>query len=66
MQRHRLIVLFLVCIGTLHANADPHGAIHGTWGTQKQCEQEPIKAGGTRLAQPFTIDAQWLRHGQLW
>lgn len=46
--------------------ADPRRAVYGTWGTQKQCAREPIKPGGKVVAEPFEINAEWLRHGSVW
>lgn len=40
--------------------------VFGTWGTQNQCDHDPIKAGGTLLAQPFEFSGDWLRHGSVW
>lgn len=44
----------------------PLEAIAGSWGTQKQCAQKPIKQDGTQRASPFEISAVWLRHGDFW
>ncbi|MBO6755967.1 MAG: hypothetical protein JJ902_06545 [Roseibium sp.] len=50
----------------LPATAADRTAFYGTWGTAKQCAREPIKPGGSVLAEPFEISSKWLRHGQLW
>ena len=46
--------------------AEQREVFYGTWGSQAQCAQAPIKRGGTVLAQPFEIRANWMRQGQLW
>ncbi|MEM8648745.1 MAG: hypothetical protein AAGF86_20715 [Pseudomonadota bacterium] len=46
--------------------ADEREVFYGTWGTPKQCARAPIKPGGTVLAEPFEIDAEWLRQGRFW
>lgn len=48
------------------AVADERDAFYGTWGTAQQCARAPIKPGGTVLAEPFEIDAEWLKQGTLW
>ena len=45
------------------AIADP---LFGRWGTTAQCAGLPLIAGGTRLAAPFEIGPDWLRHGAVW
>lgn len=45
-------------------DADERAAFYGVWGTPKQCAREPIKPGGTVIAQPFEISADGLRQGQ--
>lgn len=63
---------FGVCIAVIFmcaawsASADERAAFYGTWGAPQQCARAPIKPGGTVLAAPFEIDAEWLRHGQVW
>lgn len=47
------------------ASAEPRAVFYGTWGTEAQCAGAPIKPGGTVMAAPFEITAQWLRHGPL-
>ncbi|MEM7506965.1 MAG: hypothetical protein AAF415_09460 [Pseudomonadota bacterium] len=39
---------------------------YGTWGTPEQCTGTPIKPGGTVRAEPFEINPEWLRHGEVW
>ena len=63
-----LIALSLSLLSLSHASANPtpHTAFFGTWGTPAHCAKQPIKPGGTVLAEPFEIGPDWLRHGQLW
>ena len=58
-------VVFLILL-TIPAAADERKPFYGTWGTAKQCAGAPIKQGGTVAAEPFVIDAEWLKHGQIW
>ena len=60
-MRYFFLIIFLTAPA-----ADKREAFYGRWGTLKQCSHEPIKFGGTVLAEPFEIDADWLRQGQLW
>lgn len=46
--------------------AESLSQFHGVWGTAKQCNREPIIDGGTRLAEPIEINANWLRQGDIW
>ncbi len=65
--KNRMRYVFLIVFLAFPAvAADKHEAFYGTWGTAKQCSGEPIKSGGTVLAEPFEISADWLRQGQLW
>lgn len=48
------------------AAADEREVFFGTWGTERQCARQPIAPGGTVLAEPFEINAQWLRQGRIW
>jgi len=60
--------VFLTVGGSALANAtgDPRDAFFGVWGTSAQCSGEPIIDGGTVRAAPYVIDADWLKHGQVW
>jgi hypothetical protein len=60
----RLLVLIVLLALSAAAFADERERFYGTWGTAKQCAREPIKPGGTVLAEPFEISADWLRQGQ--
>ena len=60
---YRLVLLALIA---LPADAQEREALYGTWGTEKQCTRQPIKPGGTVLAQPFEISDRWLKQGELW
>lgn len=63
----RTVFLILLLIFPAKAlAADKHEAFYGTWGTVKQCAREPIKQGGTFLAEPFEISKRWLKKGQLY
>ncbi|MEO1066561.1 MAG: hypothetical protein AAFW47_04200 [Pseudomonadota bacterium] len=62
----KLLALTLSALAATGAVADDRSVFYGTWGTAKQCAREPIKPGGTVLAQPFEINEQWLRQGQYW
>ncbi len=57
---------FLIALFAFPAVADEREVFHGTWGTPKQCSREPIKPNGTVLAEPFEINAEWLKQGGLW
>lgn len=48
------------------ADSDEREAFYGTWGTENQCARALIKPGGTVTAEPFEINADWLRQGRLW
>lgn len=50
----------------IFAVADQRTLVYGEWGTPKQCAREPIKPGGTVLAEPYLITDEWLRHGSVW
>ena len=56
----------VLLVGGSSASADPKQQFLGVWGTEAQCNREPIKDGGTVLAEPYEIGAQWLKHGDLW
>lgn len=63
----RFAFLFvLLTIQILPAAAGDRDVFFGTWGTEKQCQRHPVKPGGTVRAEPFEIDARWLRQGRLW
>ncbi|MEM9286367.1 MAG: hypothetical protein AAGA39_10815 [Pseudomonadota bacterium] len=57
--------LVLLALLVLPASAD-QAAFYGTWGTKAQCARQPIKPGGTVLAEPVEISPEWLRQGTLW
>ncbi|MEM7240345.1 MAG: hypothetical protein AAF501_21300 [Pseudomonadota bacterium] len=56
----------LIALLALPAAAGQRADLYGTWGTAKQCERAPIVPGGTALAEPFVITADWLKQGRLW
>jgi len=56
----------LIALLATSAPGDERAVFYGSWGTPEQCSRLPITPGGTVLAEPFEIDAQWLGHGQLW
>ncbi len=56
----------MIALFAFPAVAEEREIFYGTWGTPKQCAREPIKAGGTVLAEPFEISSDWLKQGQLW
>ena len=62
--------LFLITVLLFPANpasAGPeHAGFFGVWGTHKQCSRDPIKSGGTKLAQPYEVSERWLKHGSVW
>lgn len=64
-MRQILAVIFLT-VTVQPALSHQRAALHGVWGTAKQCAGEPIKQGGTVRAAPFEIGEEWLRHGRLW
>ena len=66
MMRRLLLILPFLVPALASAADDGRAAFHGTWGTVDQCNRAPIKPGGTVLAQPFEISAQWLKQGTLW
>ena len=66
MRRPASILLACLATTTAFADSGEHSRFLGTWGTSKQCNHDPIKPGGTVLATPFEIRADWLRHGTLW
>lgn len=59
-------LLWIALLASTAAAADGREAIYGTWGTEAQCSGQPIKPGGTVLAEPFEISADWLGHGRVW
>ena len=60
-----LLMIFVPGIAT-PSNADERAILYGEWGTAKQCARQPIKQDGTRLAQPYELDATWLKQGNLY
>jgi len=66
----RLIFVFAIAsflsLFVTSSFAEDRESFYGTWGTEKQCSRKPIIEGGTFLAEPFEIGAEWLKHGQLW
>lgn len=59
--------LFCFFLLSFPANAeDWRTAFYGKWGTPAQCAGELIKPGGSVKFEPFEIDDQWIKHGQLW
>ncbi|WP_157738936.1 hypothetical protein [Labrenzia sp. VG12] len=66
MTMRLLILIALLNLPIDVAAAEDRRVFFGTWGTAKQCAREPIKPGGTFLAEPYEIGDEWLRQGQLW
>ncbi len=64
-MRSTVVIIALALIAT-PAVAGERSVFFGTWGTAKQCAREPIRSGGTVLAEPFVIGANWLKQGQHW
>lgn len=62
----RCFYIFIALCAASSALADEKQAFYGIWGTEKQCNREPVKPGGTVLAEPFEITSLWLRQGQLY
>lgn len=58
--------VFLIALLAFPAAANEREVFYGVWGTAKQCSRTPVKSGGTVLAEPFEISANWLRQGRLW
>ena len=56
------IILFALL--TTSAFAADRTQLFGVWGTPEQCARLPLKPGGTKLAEPFEIDRDWLKHGR--
>ena len=56
----------ILCLSAVQASANERDVFYGTWGTAKQCAGEPLKPGGTVLAEPFSITPEWLKQGRLW
>ena len=48
------------------AAAAEREVFYGEWGTAKQCARQPIKEGGTLLAQPYELGETWLKQGNLY
>jgi len=40
--------------------------LEGRWGTPAQCAGQPLIEGGTRLAAPIEVGAEWLKQGEVW
>ena len=59
-------LLFLMVHISSPVAADDRAMFFGNWGTPKQCARAAIKPGGTVMAAPFVIGADWLRHGRIW
>ena len=62
----RFMVLLFLFSFPIHAEAEDRAAFYGSWGTGKQCAGKPIKPGGSVLARPYEITADWLKHGDQW
>ena len=58
--------LTLSILATAPADADERNEFYGVWGTAQQCAGVPIKPGGTVLAAPFEISAEWHKQGEHW
>ncbi len=65
-MRRVFLILFTALAAGAAAAADEREVFYGTWGTARQCDRAPIQPGGTVLAEPFEIDAEWLKHGRIW
>lgn len=61
-----ILATILIFMITLPIYAEERAPFYGKWGTEKQCARKPIIPNGTFLAEPFEIDSEWLKHGQLW
>ena len=57
--------LILLLFATL-VQADDKEVLYGEWGTEAQCARLPIIPEGTKLAAPYEIKPDWLRHGEVW
>ena len=60
------LTIAILSLSAIHASATERDAFYGSWGTPEQCAREPLKAGGTVLAEPFAITHEWLKQGRLW
>jgi len=60
-----LVFSILACT-TAVLNAADRELLYGEWGTETQCARALITPKGTKLAEPFDIQKDWLGHGDLW
>ena len=60
------MLVLLALPNALLAEDDARAPFFGIWGTAQQCARAPIKPGGSVLAEPFEIGAEWLKQGPLW
>ena len=68
-MRHSVLLLVFASItaaAVAAAAAAEREVFYGTWGTAQQCARQPIKQGGTLLAQPYELGATWLKQGNLY
>ncbi len=67
-SRH-LAAAALAILAAAPVDASDHlgrDTLRGSWGSDRQCARLPLLEGGTRTAEPFEIDGDWLRHGSTW
>lgn len=61
--KYSLLTLFVVSVSAL---ASDRAVLYGEWGSSAQCARALITPKGTKLAEPFSIQSEWLAHGDSW
>ena len=62
-------LICMMSIGLLFISSDSNAeaeSLFGKWGTEAQCEEKLIIPKGTKRASPFSIQQDWLGHGDVW
>ena len=65
-MRFTYLITLLLFFAPTDTKADERNVFYGTWGTVKQCSNEPVKQGGTLLSEPIEISRNWFRQGNVW
>lgn len=60
------VLITVLALPAAAETRETQNAFHGTWGSAAQCARAPLIPGGSVTAEPFEIDREWLRHGQVW
>jgi len=64
--KNTLRILFVLSFVSPQAYAQDIESLVGVWGTEAQCSGSLITPKGTKRAEPFDLQSDWLGHGGVW